>query len=320
MKQHNSHNLPAPIVKVLTGGSYCPSAERVGVTQLIGPPLVKYLTIKHWDELEEDIIDRSFAMFGTAVHDVLDRAAVAPMLKCKLCEHVFEWNRLKNKKMVCPECSKTNGLRDFEIVSGSLPEAKLEVPHRDILIVGKMDLYNPEHKVVIDYKCTSVWSVMFEHEDWEQQLNIYDWMLKQHGYEAENLYIYALLRDWKKSEAARNKDYPQLPFNKTVCRRWSTEEQLAFINLRLDDMLVEGMPRACTPAERWRKPTVYKLHKKGQKKAVRVMDSVADLEKYAATKNIIIGNAGYYTQEYKGTDQKCESYCSASKFCPYKEV
>lgn len=320
MKQHNKHNLPGPIVKVLTGGSYCPSTERVGVTQLIGPPLIKYLTIKHWDEIEEDVIDRFFAMFGSAVHDVLDRANVAPMLQCKLCEHKFEWIRLKNKKMVCPECQKTNGLKDFNIITGSLAEAKLEVPHRGILIVGKMDLYDALYKVVIDYKCTSVWSVMFDHKEWEEQLNVYDWMLKQQGYEAEHLFIYALLRDWRKADAARNKDYPQIPFAKVICKRWTTEEQLAFINKRLDDLLVEGMPRPCTPEERWRKPAVFKLHKKGQKKAIRVLDSQAALEAYAAGKNIIPGQGGYYIQEYAGQDQRCETYCSVSGFCPYKET
>ena len=305
MKQHNSHNLPAPMVRVLSGGSYCPNSERVGVTQLIGPPLIKYLTIKHWDEIEEDVIDRFFAMFGTAVHGLLDKAVVAPMLRCKLCEHKFEWNRIKNKKMVCPECQNTNGLKDFSVVSGTLAEAKLEVPHRDILIVGKMDLFDPHHNVVIDWKCTSVWSVMFDHKEWEEQLNVYDWMLKQHGYEAENLFIYALLRDWRKADAARNKDYPQIPFNKTVCKRWSTEEQLAFINKRLDDMLIEDMPRPCTPEERWRKPAVFKLHKKGQKKAIRVLPTEAALVEYAATKNIIAGKGGYYIIEYKGSDQRC---------------
>lgn len=325
MKQTNIHKLPPPIVKVLTGGCYKPSENRVGVTQLISPPLVKYLTLKHWDDIEEDVIDRFFAMFGTATHSVIDRSIPAPMLKCRKCGHVLEWDKEKNYKMNCTgevdgKACDGYGFGNFEIKSGSVAEVKLEVPIRDgHVLVGKMDLYDPEYQVVIDWKCTSVWSVIFTHDEWEQQLNVYDWMLKQNGYEAKHLFIYALLRDWKKSEAARNKDYPPIPFNKTVCRRWTTEEQEAFINKRLDDMLVEGMPRPCTPDERWRKPATFKLHKKGQKKAVRVLPNEQALREYAATKNIIVGQGGYFIQKYEGQDQRCESYCSVSKFCPYRE-
>jgi len=316
MKITNNHNLPKILVKAFSGGNWCPSPDRVGVTQLIGPPLIKYLTIKHWDDLEEDVTDRFFAVFGSAVHKVIEGCNVAPMLKCKECGHVWEH---KTKNVQCPECDAT-GIDKITINTGHLQEVKLEVPIRDgKLLVGKLDMYDPESKTIVDWKVTSTWSAVFDHTDWEQQLNVYAYMLRKMGHEVENLVVYTLFRDWKKSETVRNEDYPEIPIGRFAFRLWTDEECENFINQRLDEMLVEGMPRPCTPEERWRKPTKFKLHKQGQKKAIRVMDTPEQLEKYAQGKNIVVGRGGYYIKEYPGQDQRCESYCRVSQFCPYRE-
>lgn len=316
MQLTNKHNLPKVLAKVFAGGNWCPSHERVGVTQLIGPPLLKYLTIKHWDELEEDVIDRFFSVFGSAVHSMIDRAATAPMLKCKSCGEVWEH---KAKVVACPTCNET-GFDKVVVTAGHMTEVKLEVPIREKLLVGKLDLYDPNSGTIVDWKCTSTWSAVFDHSEWEQQLNIYAWMLRKMGHKTETNLVYTLFRDWKKSETVRNEDYPKIPVMRFEFPMWSDEKCEEFINSRLDDLLVEGMPRPCTPSERWRKPTKWKLHKKGQKKAVRVMDTVEQLQTYADGKNIVLNtSSGYYTKEYLGQDQRCESYCRCAPFCPYKE-
>lgn len=71
MKITNNHNLPQAIYAALSN-VYPPKPERLSATALIGPPLIRQLTIKHWDEMVEDATDRIWALFGQAVHGVLD--------------------------------------------------------------------------------------------------------------------------------------------------------------------------------------------------------------------------------------------------------
>ena len=73
-------------------------------------------------------------------------------------------------------------------------------------ISGAIDIQKTEKDgtvSILDYKCTSVWSVIFGKSSWEQQLNFYAWLLQEcKGLKVSKLQILAVLRDWKQSEAA----------------------------------------------------------------------------------------------------------------------
>jgi len=74
MKLTNKFNLPDPIVNAVNNTGYTPGSSDITVTQLIQPPLIRHLTNKHWNELEEDVSGRVWALFGTAVHHLLEMA------------------------------------------------------------------------------------------------------------------------------------------------------------------------------------------------------------------------------------------------------
>ena len=74
MKLTNRFNLPDPIVNAVSNTGYTPGSSDITVTQLIQPPLIRHLTKKHWDELEEDVSARVWALFGTAIHHLLEMA------------------------------------------------------------------------------------------------------------------------------------------------------------------------------------------------------------------------------------------------------
>lgn len=74
MKITNHHNLPDAIVKAI-GQSYPPKPNRLSVTRLIDSPYLNHLLVKHWDELEEDVSDRLWALLGKSVHYVLEKGA-----------------------------------------------------------------------------------------------------------------------------------------------------------------------------------------------------------------------------------------------------
>jgi hypothetical protein len=74
VKITNNFNLPTAIYNAVNT-AYTPNAERMSVTDLIGPPLIRSLKLKHWDELEEDVSDKLWALLGSAVHYVLEKGA-----------------------------------------------------------------------------------------------------------------------------------------------------------------------------------------------------------------------------------------------------
>lgn len=72
MKITNKYNLPQQLV-LACQGDQAPELGRIRVTQLINPPYIRKLQIEHWDDLEEDVSDRLWALLGTSVHSYLAR-------------------------------------------------------------------------------------------------------------------------------------------------------------------------------------------------------------------------------------------------------
>lgn len=66
----NSYNLPEPLAQAITkmANDFPPSPERISVSDLINPPLIRALKQKYWDLLEEDVSDRLWSLLGTAIH------------------------------------------------------------------------------------------------------------------------------------------------------------------------------------------------------------------------------------------------------------
>ena len=72
MKLTNKHNLPQTFVNVLKRPTYSKGRANLSVTQLINSPKIVALTQRFQDELEEDVSDMVWSLFGSAVHAVLE--------------------------------------------------------------------------------------------------------------------------------------------------------------------------------------------------------------------------------------------------------
>lgn len=76
MKITNKYNLPEAVYNACARPH--PKKEgRLSATDLISGPLVRELTIKHWDDLAEDASDRLWAMMGQVGHGILENNAPA---------------------------------------------------------------------------------------------------------------------------------------------------------------------------------------------------------------------------------------------------
>ena len=198
----------------------------------------------------------------------------------------------------------------------SLAEEKMVLPYGDVTIVGVTDLYH--NKVIEDWKITSVYSFLLgDKPEWERQLNCYRFLYTPLCLPVVGLKINAILRDWMKSKAEREDDYPAIPFVSVDVPLWDLDTLQKYIADRVS--LHEESERVmeapiCTPEERWERPTTYAVMKKGNKKAARVLAS----EQAAKDWIDLAGdsNAKYDIEERKGESVRCASYCVVRDVCP----
>ncbi len=294
----NKFDLPASIYnKVNT--NYERVEDRIWVTDLIGPPMVRRLSLKHWDDMEEDASERLYSLLGQATH------------------HLFE----TNEPGICTELKL---------------ESKVKLPDGgDITVSGRLDYYNALTGTLDDFKITSVWSLILgDHPEYETQLNTLAWLLTNYMNpnspasqleragmsDVKELRINMILRDWVRSKRWEN-DYPNIPFHTVDIPLWSYDKQQAYIEERVKIHTDSGI-LPCTDVECWAKPTTWAVMKKGGKRAVRVFNDTNDLQLYMEQSNLI-GKESHYIQERPGEKTRCKGYCSVSAFCPnnpYRET
>ena len=275
----NRLNLPKPFVE-MAKRDYELEPNEYRVTSLLKGIRETILERRHGKEIEQDVSDMIWLLFGTAVHSILERHA--------------------------------EGDNEFK-------EERIKIPFGNYILSGQFDLYNDETKTVTDYKTASVWKVIYgDFTDWRRQTLIYAYMLRKIGFYAENSEIVALLKDHSKRDAKTKAGYPKLPVQKIPFH--FTEEDFQGIEVWLSDSFLEiarcetlpddELP-LCTPDERYNSGDKFAVMKKGNKKAMRVLDSKEEAEKWMGD------NGGDSIEPRPGEDKKCIDYCNCCEFCNY---
>jgi hypothetical protein len=285
----NVWGLPKPFENIAKNPSYSKGKAHLSATQLLNSPKIVALMKKHDGELTQDVADTIWSIFGSAVHNILEKGADANnIVEQRFHAEVDGWS-----------------------ISGAV----------DLQVVDEDGIH------IQDYKTTSVWAVKNDKPEWEQQLNIYAWLVEYNKkVKIKSLKIIGILKDWSKSEADRNPEYPQKPVAMVNVPLWTYEEQEAFIKGRIAkhsaaDFAIETGedPVECTPQEMWEKPPVWAVVKQGATRAKSLHDSSELAE--AAKKEL---GPFYDIQIRRGKRGRCESYCLVSKWCKqyqqYKEM
>lgn len=276
MRITNHYNLPEAIFQAVKAWNYPPKEGRYSVTELIAPPLIKRLKIEHWDKLTEDASDRLWALLGQAVHAVLDKIDMQE----------------------------------------SLQEEKLIQEFDGTLISGRVDLYHWLNRSIEDYKITSVWSFIFgDKPEWEAQLNLYRWLYEKYGFEVEKLQIHAILRDWKQSEALKNRDYPSIAFHTVDIPLWSIDDTERYIADRIEKHKAGA---TCTKEERWLRDEQWAVMKEGNKRALKLFNNPDDAELFKVELEKQNKKALISIEHRKGQYVRCESYCPVRTVCTEK--
>lgn len=197
---------------------------------------------------------------------------------------------------------------------GGIVEETVKVEFGGITLKGQMD-YAVHLKALWDYKFTSVWAIKDGVKpEWEQQLNVYKWMGEQYGVEIRELVIVAILRDWSKPEARRDKSYVQSQVVVLPVRMWSKDQVERFVAYRIAMHLEarRGNLPDCTAEETWEKPQKYAVMKKGNQRASKVTLDRFEAGQFIASQS----HPQMYSIETRPAERpRCEDYCAVSEFC-----
>ncbi len=280
MKINNKLNLPQPFVDAVTR-EYEYKDKQYSVTTILKDIREILLTRRHHNEIEQDVADMIWLILGTATHSVLENSKEADAEFKE--EHFVE--------------EVQNGYK----------------------LSGQADLYNIETKTVTDYKTCSVWKVIYnDWEDYRKQLLMYAWAFKKMGFEVDKGEIIAIIKDHSKTKAKVDSNYPQYPVHKKVFEFTENdyEEIEEFIKNKFNEIeQFENTPDnelpLCSEEARWNDGDKYAVKKKGNKRALRVYDTLEDAEEHLKQ------DESLELEIRKGEDKKCLEYCSCCEFCNY---
>lgn len=276
----NKFNLPQTFMNVLDRPTYSKGKAHLSATELINSPRIVQLRKKYDEQITSDVSDMIWSIFGTAIHSVLEQ-----------------------------------GKDDNHLVEERI-HAELDGWH----LSGAIDLQRvvEDGIEISDYKTVGVWSVMNEKKEWEEQLNIYAWLVeKVKGIPVVRLNIVAIVRDWNRRDAGTRQGYPEAPVAVLDIALWSMEKREEFIRSRIHEHSEalfatetnEELP-LCTPDQMWEKPTMYAVKKEGASRAKSVHVELDDAE-VALEK----AGKGYQLEIRQGDRTRCSTFCPVSQWC-----
>jgi hypothetical protein len=315
MKFTNKHNLPEGIVNAVKNDLYEKGDSKYSATELLSPPQLNRLRKLHWHELEVDVSEEIWKLFGSAVHYILEQGS--------------------KEKVNLDEQPDATQLREEAATRNINPfvqtEERLYASMGGVKISGKPDWYNSYEGVVQDYKVTQVYKVQKgDLSDWEAQGNIYAWLFEDNQMDVNSFQIVAILKDWKPSEKARAKpedNYPDtqvqivdIPLMNPLSRARFVLERVELHESVSKLTNAEDIYKAssCSAEDRWHQPDSFAVMKKGGKRATPggVFDNLKEAQAFLEEKG-----SEYEIEHRLGADKRCEEYCPVAKFCAqYKEI
>jgi hypothetical protein len=274
----NNLNLPAGLVKAASSerhnAALCLSATTLlqGIKQIV-------LTDRHWEELTDDVSDRIWAIWGQAVHSLLEHEG----------ENDFTEQEMSYK---IGDITVTGRIDNYNMATGTICDYKTAS-------VNKIK-FN-------------------DFTDWYLQGMIYSWLLTRNKFPVERCRFITLLKDHSKTEASRDYQYPKNPvyvYEFPVTAKGIFETG-AFIRNKVGvyenyrEAADDDIP-PCNPEERWDRPSKYAVKKEGRKTAVRLFDAKEEAEQKAAELGV-----GHFVEHRPGESLKCRHYCLCCNFCNY---
>lgn len=278
MNVTNKLNLPMAFVHAVStqkhnsSGHYSATTLNKGAKEIV-------LSDRHFEEIEVDAADSVWAVWGTAVHSLLENEKDDNFHEEKFCI----------------------GVKD-SFVTG---------------IVDSYDMANEvinDWKTASVWKVQ-----FNDFKDWKAQGLTYAWLLGRAGLKVRKCRFIALLKDHSKTKARNDNNYPQSPvfvyeFNVTEKDLKETAERIYAKVEEIQNAYKLGdddIP-PCTADERWADAEKWAVMKNGRKTAVKLFDSEQEADAFAGEN----GNS-FYVEHRPAVSRKCAEYCNCNKWCNF---
>lgn len=278
MRYTNRLNLPQAYVNVVERKDY-ESKSDVSVTGLTNPVRQFWLRKRHDEEIEVDVVDRLFALYGQAMHHILEKGApdsviTEERLRTELCG----WSVSGQPDLFTEDC-----LQDWKSTSAYSVQFD----------ANKMD--------------------------YVFQLNAYRYLASVNGFgeikRLQNIYI---MRDWSARKAKVDESYPNDPIEVVDQEVWSLDQTKGAMIARIE-MLKETQDTPdhelplCSKEERWHRGEKWALMKEGRKTAIKLCDTPDTANQLLSSKF----KGATHIDHRVGEDIRCMNYCDCKEFCDY---
>lgn len=278
MKVSNKMNLPAAFVNAVSttrhnaAGCFSATTLNKGNKEII-------LSDRHFDEITVDAADSVWAVWGTAVHALLESQP-----DNNFHEEYF--------KVPVSESYVTGQVDSYDMENATIYDWKTASVWK------------------VQYA---------DFDDWRRQGMTYAWLLQQSGLEVKKCRFVALLKDHSKIKAKNDRSYPQSPvfiyeFDVTPEDMAETRDRILNKVLEIESAyeLDDDAIEPCTPEERWADGEKWAVMKNGRKSAVKVFDNQLDADAMAGE----LGNS-HYVEHRPAISRKCGDYCNCKDFCNF---
>jgi hypothetical protein len=287
----NKFNLPEIIVRSI-GESWPPAIGRVAVTALIDSPLIRYLKIKHWDQLTEDASDRLWALLGMAAHTVVQRG------------RPHDAKAEQYMKMPVNGMDVTG--RSDLIIGNELIDLKVTSVYSFLLgekesWVKQLNVYNyMAYFYGMKVEHAKIYGIL---RDWSE--------MKQYGNDdyppipffEQEIELWTL--EWAR----------QYIEARVLCHQYA--DTLLILPLADESNITKTEnwnQIKCTDADRWLRPTTYAVMKGKNVKATRVLDSFSEANQWMIDNGKT--DKEFHVVERPGQAVRCERFCICKPVCP----
>lgn len=363
MKYTNKNSIPEMIVRAVKDGQWYSGLgeERfASATELLNPVKIILLTKRHRDDISVDVVDSLYMLLGSAAHLVLERAnldSAQQKIMSRMREFTEQVESINNptddeisdllENIVLKKVEGTSIIELAKAIKNDKDIIEKRFQYRTKsgkLITGGIDHYSVKDKCITDYKLTSIWTWIYRNregshiEKYTEQLNIYRLFMEAAGYEVNKLRINLIFRDYSKTEASRERNYPnpvevlEIPLLGLDVVEQLVENKIAEIE-KYANTFDDNIP-ICSPSERWQGHDTYAVMKQGNIKASKVEYSYAAAKSWIdaeaqkiAEKEIQKGKDPYASHQKalslfsiikrSAKSTRCLSYCPVNTFCNF---
>lgn len=266
----------------------------LSATTLLKPVKPYWLSVRHTDTANIDLIDLVASRYGTAIHDSVEK---------------IDTKGTKKEERLFHKLKTNTGV--------------------EYTITGKYDIREENEDgtfTLRDIKTTSVWAFIYggKDDDYQKQLSIYRYLHTKLYPElklTDHAFIDFFFTDWQSSKAKQDPNYPQYKIAHSYkINLLSMAETEKFIIERISlfdhyKLASDEQLPDCSFEELWSTEDTFAVMKKDAKRATKVCSSQKDALQYM-NENGIKG----FVEFRPGKAKRCK-YCSSNSICQqYKNL